>query len=177
MMQESATLEVATPTDTTIVMTRDFDVPRRLVWDAMTKPEFVRRWMFRPPGWTWAECDMDVRVGGKFRLAWNKPDGKLALSFSGEHREVTPPAKIVHTERMDMGPSAGACGPGCERGEPADVLVTLELIERGTRTRLTMTISCPTKDIRDAMIASGMEHGMEAGYAQLDALLEEQNRR
>lgn len=177
MTRAAAKLMVTTPDDLQIVMTREFDAPRRLVWDAMTKPEFVRRWMFCPPGWSWAECTMDVRVGGRFRWAWNGPDGGLGLSITGEHREVTPPRRIVHTERMAMGPGAGACGPEREGGEPGEVLVTLELDERGTRTHMTMTISCPTKEIRDAMLASGMEQGMEAGYQQLDAILADRNLR
>jgi len=176
-MPNTRTLQVTTPTDTTIVITRTFDAPRRLVWDAMTQPEMVRRWMFCPPGWSWAECAMDVRVDGKFRWAWNGPDGKLALVISGEHREVTPPTKIVHTEQMEVGPGAGACGPEGEIGETATVLVALELDEQNGETHMRMTLSCPTKDIRDAMLASGMEHGMEAGYVQLDAMLADQPRR
>jgi uncharacterized protein YndB with AHSA1/START domain len=168
-MHETGKLQVATPTDTTIVMTRTFDAPRRLVWDAMTKADLVRRWMYCPPGWSWAQCEMDVRVGGKFRWAWNGPDGRLALALSGEHREVTPPTRIVHTERMEAGP--GACGSG---GGSDAVVVTLELIEQGAQTQLKMTIVCPTKETRDGMLASGMEQGMEAGYQQLDALLTEQ---
>lgn len=170
-MQRAGTLQIATPTDTTIVATRIFNAPRRLVWDAMTKAELVRRWMYCPPGWSWAECTMDVRVGGRLRWAWNGPDGTLALSISGEHREVTPPARVVHTERMEMGPGAGTCGPEWEGGDPGDLLVTLELEEHGKETRMTMTISCPSKEVRDAMLASGMERGMEAGYQQLDAIL------
>lgn len=168
-MMKQNTLKVTTPTDREIVMTRAFDAPRALVWDAMTRPELLQRWMFVPPGWTWAECEMDVRVGGKFRWAWSGPDGKLALAIWGEHREVTPPARIVHTERMEMGPG----GPGCEGSTPDAVLVTLELSEQGGRTQLRMTISCPSKEVRDAMLASGMEHGVAAGYDRLDAILSE----
>lgn len=170
-------LAVTTPNDLQIVMTRAFDAPRRLVWEALTRPELVRRWMFCPPGWSWAECEMDVRVAGKFRWAWNGPDGKLALCISGEHREVTPPAKIVHTERMEMGPGVAGCGPESASAEPGAVLVTLELAEQGGETRMRMTISCPTREVRDAMLASGMDQGMEAGYQQLDALLAEQAQR
>lgn len=170
-MPGSGTLQVATPTDTTILMTRTFDAPRRLVWDAMTKAELVRRWMFCPPGWSWAACEMDERVGGHFRWAWNGPDGRLALTIYGENREISPPARFVHTERMEMGPGACACGPEGESGAAGAVLVTLELDEQGEVTRMKMTISCPTKEVRDAMLASGMEQGMEAGYQQLDALL------
>lgn len=170
-------LAVTTPNDLQIVITRAFDAPRRLVWDAMTRPDLVRRWMFCPPGWSWAECEMDVRAAGKFRWAWNGPDGRRALSISGEHREVTPPAKIVHTERMEMGPGVAGCGPERASAEPDTVLVTLELDEQGRQTRMKMTISCPTKEVRDAMLASGMDQGMEAGYQQLDAILAEQDRR
>ena len=81
-MRTATALKVTTPTDVEIVMTRAFDAPRRLVWDAMTRPDLVRRWMFTPPGWKWAECDMDVRVGGKFRWVWNGPDGRVLLDCS-----------------------------------------------------------------------------------------------
>lgn len=177
-MPESRTLQVATPTDTTIVMTRTFEAPRRLVWDAMTKPELLRRWMFCPPGWSWAECEMDVRVGGAYRWVWNGPDGRPALSITGEHLEVTPPARIVHTERMEMGPGAdgGECGSEGESHGWPSVVVTIELDERGDHTRMTLTISCPTKEVRDTMLASGMERGMEAGYMALDRMLAESAR-
>ncbi|HMP79564.1 MAG TPA: SRPBCC domain-containing protein, partial [Pirellulaceae bacterium] len=159
-------LNVSTPSDTEIVMTRDFDAPRELVWEAITKPELLRRWMFTPQAWTWAVCDMDVRVGGAFRWAWNGPDGTIALTIWGEHREVSPPARIVHTEYMQMGPGAGPCGGG-EAGDGAEIwemLVTQELTEEMGRTRLTMTLLCPSKEARDAALASGMEHGVAAGY-------------
>lgn len=164
-------LKVSTPTDTTIVMNRTFQAPRRLVWDAMTNPDLVQRWMFCPPGWSWAECDMDVRVGGKYRWAWNGPDGKLALSIWGVHREVTPPSKIVHTERMEMGPGAGECGSDGGFAEPWELVATLELSEAEGRTSMTMTLTFGSKEARDGALASGMEHGMEAGYQSLDAIL------
>ncbi len=161
-------LNVTTPTDLEIVMTREFDAPRQLVWDAMTRPELMRRWMFMPPGWTWAECEMDVRVGGKFRWAWNGHDGAIAMTISGEHREVNPPAKIVHTERMEMGPGQSDCGPSCDNNEVWELLSTLELTEVAGRTRMRMTLLFPSKQARDAAVASGMEHGMAAGYDSLD---------
>jgi uncharacterized protein YndB with AHSA1/START domain len=172
-MEKTGTLKVTTPTDLEIVMMRSFDAPRRLVWNAMTKPDLVRRWMFTPPGWTWAECEMDVRVGGKFRWAWNGPDGVLALSIWGEYREVTPPAKIVHTECMEMGAGAGGHGSDGEHAEPWELRATLELVEQGGKTRLKMTLLFPTREGRDAALASGMEHGVAAGYETLDGLLAE----
>lgn len=162
-------LQVSTPTDTTIVMTRTFSAPRRLVWDAMTNPEIVQRWMFCPPGWSWADCEMDVRVGGKYRWAWNGPDGRPALSIEGVHREVVPPSRIVHTELMEM--TGGPCA--AEAGSPApwELLATLELSETGGVTSMKMTLSFDSRVARDAALKSGMEHGMEAGYRTLDAYL------
>lgn len=164
-------LQVTTPSDLTIVMKRDFDVPRPLVWDAMTRPELVRRWMFTPPGWTWATCEMDVRVGGKFRWAWNGPEGTISLTIRGEHREVNPPSRIVHTERMEMGPASGDCDSAAADSQAWELLATLELAEEHGTTRLTMTLLFPSKSARDAALASGMEHGMSAGYETLDAFL------
>ena len=164
-------LKVTTPTNREIVMTRDFDAPRRLVWEAMTQPELMKRWMFTPPHWSWAKCDMDVRVGGKFRWVWNAPDGRVAMTISGEHREVTPPAKIVHTELMEMGPGAGPCGPEGADADPWELLATIELTEQAGRTRLVMTLLFPSKEARDGAAASGMEHGVAAGYDKLDDML------
>lgn len=116
-MNTAAGLKVTTPSDLEIVITRSFNAPRPLVWEAMTKPELVRRWMFCPPGWSWAACEMDVRVGGKYRWTWNGPDGRLAMTISGVHREVQPPSRIVHTELMEMAAGAGPCAP--DGGPPA----------------------------------------------------------
>ncbi len=171
-MQNVAKLQVTTPSDLEIVMTRAFAAPRKLVWDAMTRPELVRRWLFAPPGWTMTECEMDVRVGGKFRWAWNGPDGKPALAIWGEHREVKPPAKIVHTERMEMG-SGGSCGEQDPCTAPWELLATLELSERDGLTHLRMTLLFPTREGRDGALASGMEQGVAAGYDTLDRVLAE----
>lgn len=164
-------LQVSTPTDTTIVMTRVFNASRKLVWEAMTKPEWLRRWLFSPPGWTMSECVMDMRVGGKFRWAWTGEDDQLALLIHGEYMEIVPFEKIVHTEHMEMGPGAGACGGSHDGDEEAQLLATLEFIEQGDKTLLRMTLLFTSKAARDAAIASGMEHGVGIGYDTLDSLL------
>jgi uncharacterized protein YndB with AHSA1/START domain len=172
-------LKVTTPSDREIVMTRSFNAPRPLVWDAMTRPELVKRWMFTPPGWMWSVCEMDVRVGGAYRWEWNGPDGRLALKIWGVHKEVQPPSRIVHSERMEMGPGAGACGGGDGGGEsgggggaePWELLATLDLTERDGQTHLKMTLLFPSKEGRDMALASGMEHGVAAGYDTLDQIL------
>jgi len=155
------TLQVTLPSDREIVVTRVFDAPRRLVWDAMTKPELVRRWLYAPEGWSMNVCEGDARVGGTFRWAWNGPDGRPALAIWGVNREVVPPERLVHTESMEMG---GWISPG-------ELVATLVLTEQGGRTTLHMTMVFPSKEARDGALASGMEHGMEAGYKKLDEIL------
>jgi len=153
-------LQVTTPTDREIVLTRVFDGPRRLVWDAMTRPELLRRWLFGPPGWEMTQCDDDSRVGGKFRWAWRGPEGETIAMF-GVYREVTRPERIVRTESFDI---------GCP-SQSGEQIATLVLTEKDGKTTLTLTVLYPSKEARDGAIASGMEHGISAGYDRLDEIL------
>ena len=157
-----SSLEVTTPSDLELVMTREFNAARSLVWDAMTKPELIRRWIFAPPGWTMTTCEGGTQVGDKFRWAWNDDSGKFAMAIHGVNREVVPPEKIVHTETMELGD--GVC--------LGELLATVELAERGPKTMLRMTLLFPSKAARDGALASGMERGVAAGYEKLDAILE-----
>ncbi len=159
----TASLNVSTPSDTTIVMTRDFNAPRELVWSAMTDPAILPKWLFSPPGWKMTTCEGAPRVGGTYRWAWSDQSGKVALVIHGVFKEVAAPSRIVHTEIMEMA-SCGPCG---------ELLATLELTEKKGVTSMRMTLSFDSKAARDGAIASGMEHGMEAGYKQLDAMLAE----
>jgi uncharacterized protein YndB with AHSA1/START domain len=153
-------LKVTTPTDREIVITRDFDAPRTLVWDAMSRPELLKRWLLGPPGWEMTVCEEDARVGGTFRWAWSGPDG-ASMSMSGVYREVVPPERCVRTEVFDTG-----CVPG-----GGEQLATLVLTDRGEKTRLTITLLYDSKEARDGAAASGMEQGMAAGYERLDEIL------
>lgn len=162
-------LKVTTPSDLEIVMTRSFNAPRERVWDAMTRPDLMQRWMFTPPDWSWTRCDMDVRVGGEFHWEW-AGGGNHAMTISGVHKEVVPPAKIVHTERMVMGPGAGPCGPEGGSVDPWELLATIELTESHGQTHLKMTLLFPSKQARDGALASGMEHGVSIGYDRLDEI-------
>lgn len=156
-----ASLQVETPTPTTIVMTRPFQAPRTLVWCAMVEPDRVRRWLFAPPGWVMTVCEGDTRVGGTFRWEWADETGRPALEISGVNTEVAPPHRIAHTETMEMG----------ECGVIGTLFATVELAEHGGVTHMTMTLLFGSQEARDGALASGMEHGMEAGYGALDALL------
>jgi len=153
-------LTVTTPSDLEIVMKRDFDAPRSLVWEAMSKPELIKQWLFGPPGWSMDVCEDDLRVGGEFRWAWSGPDG-AEMAMHGTYQELTPPERIVRTEIFDF---------GCD-AQGGEQLSTLVLAENNGRTKLTLTVLYPSKEARDGALASGMEHGVKAGYDRLEELL------
>jgi uncharacterized protein YndB with AHSA1/START domain len=159
-MANTATLQVTTPTDRQIVMTRVFDAPRSLVFDAMAKAELLKRWLAGPPGWSMVDCENDFKVGGAFRHVWRRADG-TEMAMRGVYREVVPPERIVRTESFEFGCNAQA-------GEQVGTLV---LTEQGGKTKLTLTVLYPSKEARDATIASGMEHGVAASYDLLAELL------
>lgn len=153
-------LKVTTPSDREVKFERTFDAPRALVWDAMTRPELLKRWLFGPPGWEMTVCEGDARVGATFRWAWRGPAGE-ELAMSGAYREVAVPERMVRTERFEM-----SCVP-----QSGEQLCTMTLVEEKRRTRMTIVVVYPSKEARDGALASGMEHGMEAGYARLDGML------
>ena len=150
------TLKVATPTDREIVLTRVFDAPRRLVFEALTTPEWVRRWLLGPPGWSMTVCDINLKVGGAFRYVWRNTDGS-EMGMHGVYREIKAPERIVNTEIFDF---------GCD-AQSGEAVGTAVLTEQDGRTTLTTTVLYPSKDARDAVIASGMERGVAASYDRL----------
>lgn len=154
-------LQVSTPTDTTIVLTRTFNAPRRLVWEAMTVPGKMRRWMLPPPGWTMTVCECEARVGGALKLAWKSEDADPAMTLQGVFTEVIPYERMTHTETMKLG-SGETIG---------SLLETHEFAEKNGVTTMRITQAYDSKDARDGTIASGMDQGMEAGFAQMDAML------
>lgn len=145
-----------TPTDTEVQLIRVVDAPRRIVFDAWTNPTHVRQWLLGPEGWTLPVCEMDLRPGGAWRCVWRKADG-AQMEMSGSYREVVRPARVVSTERW---------GP-----DWPETINTVEFTEEDGQTRITMTITYPSKDARDAALRTGMKEGMERSYARLDALL------
>jgi uncharacterized protein YndB with AHSA1/START domain len=157
----SKTLQLSTPTDTTIVITRKFDAPRRLVCEAMFTPEKMRLWMLPPPGWTMTTCECDPRVGGAVAIAWKSDSADPAMTLRGVFTEVVMPERIVHTEIMALG-SGEIIGSLVEKHEFA---------EQGGVTTMQITQTYAWKEARDGALASGMDEGMEACHQQLEALL------
>ena len=156
--KRAGTLDISTPSDREICMTRVFDAPRKLVFDAYTKPELLTRWMGVMPGWSWAVCEIDLRVGGSFRYVWRGPDG-VEMGMRGTYLEVAPPRRIVTTESFDQKWYDGGCVE----------IVTLE--ESDGRTTLTMLLRYDSQEVRDAVLQSPASSGMEAGFDNLAALL------
>ncbi len=158
-MKNTGTLIVTTPSDREVVLTRVFDAPRRLVFDAFSKPELLKRW-FGPRGFSLVLCEVDLRLGGGFRFVLRSPDGK-EMGMRGVYREIVPPERTVHMESFDD-------YPGVESQ------VTAVFVEQGGKTTLTATVLYPSKEVRDAVIKSGMEHGAAETYDRLAELLASQ---
>ena len=160
--------QVSLPSDTEVRVTRDFAAPRRLVWDAHTKPELVKRWMLGPPGWSMPVCEMDVRPGGKYRWRWRSDENGQEFGFFGQFREVEAPARMVHEENYDPGDLGGAM----DASNPAIIRTTFTEHDGVTKLELVMTFA--SKEIRDAAVSTGMTDGMEMGYERLDQMFAEQ---
>lgn len=154
-------LKISTPTDTTIVLTRTFKAPRRLVWDAFFTPDRMRRWMVPPPGWTLTVCECEPREAGALRLVWKSADADPAMALHGVFTEAIAHERMVHTEMMVLG-----------SGQPIGTQVeTHEFTEASGVTTMRITQVYVSKEARDGAVASGMDQGMEACYLQLDAEL------
>ena len=154
-MKNTGTLKVSLPTDREIVMTRVFDAPCRLVFDALTKPELLKRW-FGPRGWSLVVCEADLKVGGAWRWVLRGPDGR-DMGMRGVYQEIKPPERLVSTESFD--------------DYPGESLNTLILSEEDGKTTFTIMVRYASQEIRDAVIKSGMEHGAAECYDKLAEML------
>lgn len=143
---------ITTPSELEIVVTRVFDAPRSLVFEAWTKPEHVRNWYGLRSMETHI-CEIDLRPGGTWRWGQRGPDGEVV--FSGVYKEIAPPERLVYTEAFEQMP-----GPALE--------VTLTFDEQAGKTTLTSTSRCPSVEVRDAILGSGMEYGTREQFERLD---------
>ena len=158
----SGSFEVTTPSEREIRLTRLFDAPRHLVFDAMSKPEHVKQWWGRlGEGYSVPVCEIDLRPGGAWRFVNRHPGGEVA--FYGEYREVTPPSRLVFTEIFEQFPDAVS-------------VVTTVFTEEGGRTRMTATVRYPSPEARDMVLASGMARGAGISYDRLEDLVAELQR-
>jgi uncharacterized protein YndB with AHSA1/START domain len=158
-MKNPGNFNLTTRGDREIVMTRDFDASRRLVFDAFTKPELVKQWLLGPDGWSMPVCEIDLRVGGTYRYVWRHIAKGNEMGMSGVYREIAAPERIVATEKFD------------DAWYPGEAVGTLVLSEQGAKTTVSQTVIYESREARDAVLKSGMEKGVAAGYDRLADLL------
>jgi uncharacterized protein YndB with AHSA1/START domain len=154
----AGTFDVRTPDDVSIVVHRDFDAPPDKVWRAMTEPEHLRRWLGNP-SFPLTICEMDVRVGGRYRWVFTRPDDAGTMGVRGAYEEVERPHRMVCTEQFDDFP-----------GPSVNILVLDERTDG--RTAMTLTVRYTDRETRDGWVASGMTDGLCRGYERLDEALD-----
>ena len=159
-MTTPGNLKLTTRGDREIVITRAFDAPRKLVFDAFTRPELVKQWLLGPDGWSMPVCEIDLKVGGKYRYVWRRGKDGTEMGMGGFYREIVAPERIVATEKFD------------QSWYPGEAVGTFVLIEQAGKTTLTETILYESREARDAVLKSGMEKGVVASYDRLAKLLE-----
>jgi uncharacterized protein YndB with AHSA1/START domain len=154
-------LSISTPSEREIRIVRTFAAPRALVFEAFTRPELLRRWLYGPDGWTLEVCDIELRVGGSYRYGWvRERDGKR-MGATGTYREILVPERIVASELFDEPWYAG------------EALVTSEFTEQAAKlVTLNQTHRYESRAARDTVLRSPMAQGSSAGYDRLDAVLE-----
>ena len=152
-------LKISSQSDREIVMTRVFDAPRNLVYEAWTKPDLLKRWLGIFRGWTMPVCEMDVRVGGAYRWQWRNPDGSQ-MGVRGVFREVVPNERLVATEKFD------------DAWYPGEGHNTTTFVEKGGKTTLTQVMRYESREARDAVLKSPMETGVAASFDNLEKMLE-----
>ena len=154
-MRNTGTLQVTTPSDREIRMVRVFDAQRSMVFDAFTKCELLKRW-FGPRGFSLSVCEGEFQPGGWWRFVLRSPDGS-EMGMRGKIREMSPPDRLVHVESFD--------------DFPGEALVTTTFVEAGGKTTVTVNLLYESKQVRDAVVSSGMEHGAAETYDRLAELL------
>jgi uncharacterized protein YndB with AHSA1/START domain len=151
----SGTALVTLPSDTQVLVTRDFNAPRHLVYKAYTTPELVRRWWAGRRG-RMTIAEIDLRIGGTWRFVMVSTEG-MEVAFHGTYREIVPDERLVHTEVYEAMPDA-------------EVVNTITFAEADGRTKMTVLIDCGTQELRDGMMSSGMEVGMQEAYDLIEEI-------
>jgi len=158
-MNARETFKIAPSGDREIIMTREFNAPRKMVFETLTRPQYVKRWLLGPEGWTMPICEIDLKVGGAFRYVWRHTAKGTEMGLHGVYCEIVPPKRIVNTEQFD------------QPWYPGEAIITTTLVERDGRTILTTAILYDSRETRDMVLKSGMDRGVAASYDRLDEVL------
>jgi uncharacterized protein YndB with AHSA1/START domain len=156
-MNTMTKLTLKTEGDTHVVVTRHLAAPPEAVYRAHTDPKLIQKWLLGPDGWTMPVCISEARPGGQLRYEWT--NGKAGFHLTGEYLELEPYSRIVHVERMHL------------PGPTPDNHIETKFEADGAGTLMTMRMTLPDPQTRAAMLATGMEHGMEASYARLESMI------
>ncbi len=156
-------LQVTKIGDSEVVILRAFAAPRPLVFDAFTKPALVRRWLLGPPGWSMPVCEIDLKVGGRFRYVWRNEASGADMGVGGAYSEIAPPDRIVHTELFDEDWTGG------------ETVVTTVFSDEGRGTLVTMTVRYASAAAREAALGTGMTRSMAESFDRLDQTLRDEN--
>jgi uncharacterized protein YndB with AHSA1/START domain len=159
-MTDAGNLKVVAKSEREIVMTREFDAPRRMVFDAYTKPELLKRWLGVFGGWELAVCEIDLRVGGTYRWVWRQSSDGSEMGVRGTYREIVAPERLLCTELFD------------EAWYPGESLLTTTFVEQAGRTLMTTTMLYVSRKARDGVLKSPMEGGVAQSYNKLAEILE-----
>jgi len=160
LTKETGKLKIGESGDRALVMTREFNAPRKLLFDAWTKPELVKRWLAGPVGWTMTVCDIDLQVGGSYRYEWTHEKGNR-MGMGGIYRDIVPDELLTATEKFD------------ESWYPGGAIVTTTFHEGGGVTTVETTVTYDSKEARDGVLRSPMDTGVSASYDRLEKLLAE----
>ena len=155
-VKRTETLQVTTPSEREIAMTRVFNAPRKLVFEAWTNPLHVPQWMLGPEGWTMPVCEIDLRPGGTWHFVWRRSNG-TEIGMRDMYREITPPERLVYTESWG--------------GDWPETINTLTLSEKGGQTTITNTMLYPSKEARDAALKTGGKDGASRSFDRLEEYL------
>jgi uncharacterized protein YndB with AHSA1/START domain len=158
--KEVGKLKVAAAGDRELVMTREFNATKAMVFDAWTKPELVKRWLAGPEGWTLSVCEIDLQVGGSYRYEWTHRNG-MKMGMGGVYREIVPAERIVATEKFD------------ESWYPGGAIVTTTMNEKSGITTVETKVTYESQEARDVVLRSPMETGAGASYDRLEKMLAE----
>ena len=151
-------LAISARGDREIAISRSFNASAARIFDAFTKPAFLKRWLFGPEGWTMIVCDVDAKTGGAYRYVWRNGHG-YEMGMGGIFLELKPPGRIVSTERFDQAWYPGECTG------------TVELVEKDGKTTMNQTLRYESREARDIVLRSPMESGLTLGYERLASLV------
>lgn len=152
-------LTIETENDLEVVLVREFDAPRELLYRCHTEADLVRKWMLGPPGWTMPVCELDATIGGKYRYVWRN-EGGAEMGMGGVFKELERPERMVNTQLFDQDWTGG------------ETIGTLIFTEANGRTRMHQTVLYSSREARDGALQTGMTDGMQASYQRLDTLLQ-----